>query len=153
LSTQKEHCENPWNPKCKTENIKLYIQIEGKNLPICSECWEKISDTDLEWVKKDEEPSTPVPVQKQEETDPNKTYMALWWIRGDGKVKHGSDVFNVKSSGEGVTKESIENGLNSLKTDPSLIDGIFFMKNFVKEYKKKTKVTSCGLRSLKKKVN
>jgi hypothetical protein len=30
-----EHCKNPWKDTCKSENIKLYIQVKGENLPIC----------------------------------------------------------------------------------------------------------------------
>jgi hypothetical protein len=44
-----EHCKNPWIDACKSENIKLYIQIKGEKLPICQQCWNKIADQEQEW--------------------------------------------------------------------------------------------------------
>ncbi|HEX7483292.1 MAG TPA: hypothetical protein VF350_07485 [Candidatus Bathyarchaeia archaeon] len=44
-----EHCKNPWKDTCDSENIKLYIQIKGENLPICQQCWSKIADQEEEW--------------------------------------------------------------------------------------------------------
>jgi len=44
-----EHCKNPWKGNCKSENIKLYIQMKGENLPICHQCWSKIADKEEEW--------------------------------------------------------------------------------------------------------
>jgi hypothetical protein len=54
-----EVCQNPWkyNPKCCNTNIKLYIQTikkkrngnEVTNLPICEDCWAKISKSNKEW--------------------------------------------------------------------------------------------------------
>jgi hypothetical protein len=44
-----EHCKNPWKDVCKGEDIKLYIQIKGENLPICQQCWSKIADQEEEW--------------------------------------------------------------------------------------------------------
>jgi hypothetical protein len=44
-----EHCKNPWKDECKSENIKLYIQVKGENLPICQQCWNKIADQEQEW--------------------------------------------------------------------------------------------------------
>ena len=41
--------KNPWKDDCKSENIKLYIQIKGENLPICQQCWSKIADQEQEW--------------------------------------------------------------------------------------------------------
>jgi len=43
-----EHCKNPWDDHCKSENIKLYIQLKGENVPICKQCWVKIADRE-EW--------------------------------------------------------------------------------------------------------
>jgi hypothetical protein len=42
-----EHCKNPLKDECRSENIKLYIQKNGENLPICQQCWIKIADQ--EW--------------------------------------------------------------------------------------------------------
>jgi hypothetical protein len=47
-----KQCHNPWKEECVSENIKLYIQLEGTNLPICQECWIKIADSDKEWSQK-----------------------------------------------------------------------------------------------------
>jgi hypothetical protein len=44
-----EHCKNPWKEECKSENIKLYIQLKGENLPICQQCWTKIAEQEEEW--------------------------------------------------------------------------------------------------------
>jgi len=44
-----EHCKNPWRDTCNSENIKLYIQVKGENLPICQQCWSKIAEQDEEW--------------------------------------------------------------------------------------------------------
>ncbi len=44
-----DKCKNPWKQNCESEDIKLYIQINGNNLPICKECWPKIADSDKEW--------------------------------------------------------------------------------------------------------
>ena len=43
-----ECCQNPYTKKkCVNQNIKLYLQVEGELLPICSECFNKIIDEDL----------------------------------------------------------------------------------------------------------
>jgi len=47
-----ERCANPWNPRCKSTDIKLYIQYNGKILPICSACWSKIVKRGIEWENK-----------------------------------------------------------------------------------------------------
>ena len=47
-----EHCKNPWNGKCKSTEIELYIWFSGRKLPICKHCWEKIADKDVEWGRK-----------------------------------------------------------------------------------------------------
>jgi hypothetical protein len=44
-----EQCKNPWKEACKSENIKLYIQVKGEKLPICQQCWSKIADQEEEW--------------------------------------------------------------------------------------------------------
>lgn len=44
-----EHCKNPWENKCKNENIKLYIIVKGEKLPICKKCWGRIADKELNW--------------------------------------------------------------------------------------------------------
>ncbi|MDR0470257.1 MAG: hypothetical protein LBH79_00855 [Nitrososphaerota archaeon] len=44
-----EQCKNPWNHVCVCEDIKLYIQVKGENLPICQQCWSQIADQDEEW--------------------------------------------------------------------------------------------------------
>jgi hypothetical protein len=44
-----EHCQNPWEDNCNSENIKLYIVVNGATLPICKECWANIADKEIEW--------------------------------------------------------------------------------------------------------
>ncbi len=44
-----EHCKNPWIDNCACENIKLYIQMNGENLPICNQCWSKIAEQEADW--------------------------------------------------------------------------------------------------------
>ncbi|MGD6809052.1 MAG: hypothetical protein ACQCN3_05070 [Candidatus Bathyarchaeia archaeon] len=44
-----EHCKNPWEDTCHSEQIKLYIQFKGEIIPICEHCWSKIADQDNEW--------------------------------------------------------------------------------------------------------
>jgi len=44
-----EYCQNPWNPICESPDIELYIVYEGRTIPICKSCWQKIAKTDLEW--------------------------------------------------------------------------------------------------------
>ncbi|MCW4006101.1 MAG: hypothetical protein NWF04_05850 [Candidatus Bathyarchaeota archaeon] len=41
-----EHCENPWNDACSSENIKLYIMVDGEKRPICQQCWTDIADNE-----------------------------------------------------------------------------------------------------------
>jgi hypothetical protein len=43
-----EHCKNPLKEACKSEDIKLYIEMNGQKLPICQQCWNKIADLE-EW--------------------------------------------------------------------------------------------------------
>jgi len=44
-----ECCQNPWNPRCESPDIELYIVYEGRTVPICKSCWRKIAKTDREW--------------------------------------------------------------------------------------------------------
>ncbi|MDH5783424.1 MAG: hypothetical protein OEZ35_07170 [Candidatus Bathyarchaeota archaeon] len=44
-----EHCENPWNGKCKNSDIQLYIYYKNRQLSICRRCWSQIAEKDLEW--------------------------------------------------------------------------------------------------------
>jgi len=48
LSTE-ERCMNPWNGKCSSTDIALYIMFNGRRLPICWECWKDISSKNIEW--------------------------------------------------------------------------------------------------------
>lgn len=43
------HCRNPWNGECKNTDIELSIYYKGEYLPICRECWQEISEKNLEW--------------------------------------------------------------------------------------------------------
>ncbi len=43
------HCRNPWNRECRNTDIVLSIYYNGEFLPICRECWEKISEKNIEW--------------------------------------------------------------------------------------------------------
>jgi len=45
-----ETCMNPWNGKCLSTDISLYIMYKGTQLPICRKCWESISLNDYEWM-------------------------------------------------------------------------------------------------------
>ncbi|MDR1993079.1 MAG: hypothetical protein LBQ98_06235 [Nitrososphaerota archaeon] len=44
-----EQCKNPWKHVCTSEDIKLYIQINGENLPICQQCWGQLADQEEGW--------------------------------------------------------------------------------------------------------
>jgi hypothetical protein len=44
-----EHCRNPWKNSCKSENIKLYIELKGEKLPICKRCWSHLADKEICW--------------------------------------------------------------------------------------------------------
>ena len=48
-NTEIEFCQNPWNSKCKSQDIELYVIYEGRTIPICETCWRKIAKSDLEW--------------------------------------------------------------------------------------------------------
>ena len=48
-ATKLEQCQNPWKDTCSSENIKLYIMVEGEKLPICKQCWTNIADKEIEW--------------------------------------------------------------------------------------------------------
>jgi NAD-dependent SIR2 family protein deacetylase len=42
-----EVCKSPWHKKCKNTDIKAYIT--GRNLPVCSKCFEEIMKKDYVW--------------------------------------------------------------------------------------------------------
>jgi len=42
-------CRNPWNGDCRNTNIELSIYYDGEFLPICRNCWQEISNRNLEW--------------------------------------------------------------------------------------------------------
>lgn len=45
-----EACRNPWRRDlCGSAGIALYIQHQGRILPICTECWKEISESKREW--------------------------------------------------------------------------------------------------------
>jgi len=44
-----ERCMNPWNGKCSSRDIALYIMFKGMKLPICRKCWKDISSRNIEW--------------------------------------------------------------------------------------------------------
>jgi len=44
-----ERCQNPWDEKCTNVDIELYISYKGDEIPICSKCWRKLADSDVEW--------------------------------------------------------------------------------------------------------
>jgi hypothetical protein len=46
---QREQCANPWNGKCGSTDITVYISLNEDYLPICRSCWNKIADKDFEW--------------------------------------------------------------------------------------------------------
>ncbi|MEM2111547.1 MAG: hypothetical protein QXX08_06685 [Candidatus Bathyarchaeia archaeon] len=46
----KEKCLNPWNKKCESTDIAIYIMYEGEQLPICRDCWAAISAKNIEWL-------------------------------------------------------------------------------------------------------
>ena len=51
-----EKCQNPFF-KCKSRkpnDIKVYIVYKGKKLPICADCWSKLSELDVEWGGEDD---------------------------------------------------------------------------------------------------
>ena len=47
--TNNELCRNPWNGRCESSEIALYIFYDGERLPICWKCWNEIAEHDLEW--------------------------------------------------------------------------------------------------------
>jgi len=47
---EKERCMNPWNGRCTSTDIALYIMYKGERLPICLRCWRSISAKNIEWV-------------------------------------------------------------------------------------------------------
>ena len=42
-------CRNPWNGDCRNTDIELSIYYDGEFLPICRNCWQEISNRNLEW--------------------------------------------------------------------------------------------------------
>jgi len=48
-ATAVERCMNPWNERCSSTDIALYIMFNGKRLPICWKCWKEISSKNIEW--------------------------------------------------------------------------------------------------------
>ena len=44
-----EKCKNPWNKACANMDIELYTSYEGEEIPICSEYWQKLSESEVEW--------------------------------------------------------------------------------------------------------
>lgn len=46
---QGESCANPWNGKCESTDIILYIYYKGDKLPICRFCWNEIAEKEVEW--------------------------------------------------------------------------------------------------------
>ncbi|MEM2098244.1 MAG: hypothetical protein QXU99_00650 [Candidatus Bathyarchaeia archaeon] len=44
-----EHCKNPWNNKCVSEDIMLYILLRGEKLPVCRRCWSELADSEVYW--------------------------------------------------------------------------------------------------------
>jgi hypothetical protein len=44
-----EKCRNPWDDECENMDIELYISYKGEDVPICSKCWRKLAETEVEW--------------------------------------------------------------------------------------------------------
>ena len=44
-----EHCRNPWNGKCRSTDIEVYVMYKGRRLPICRSCWTKLAEKPVEW--------------------------------------------------------------------------------------------------------
>ena len=49
VKVEMEHCQNPWNSECNNPDIELYIVNKGGKIPICRFCWQKITESDVEW--------------------------------------------------------------------------------------------------------
>jgi len=49
LGDAPEKCKNPWNKACANMDIELYTSYEGEEIPICSEYWQKLSESEVEW--------------------------------------------------------------------------------------------------------
>lgn len=45
-----QFCENPWK-SCENTDIELYIMYEGQKKAICRQCWEEISESEVEWFR------------------------------------------------------------------------------------------------------
>ena len=48
-SVRVERCRNPWNGRCKSTDIELYIMYKGAKLPICRSCWTMLAEKNVEW--------------------------------------------------------------------------------------------------------
>jgi len=48
-SMRVERCRNPWNGRCKSTDIELYIMYKGVKLPICRSCWTMLAEKNVEW--------------------------------------------------------------------------------------------------------
>jgi len=48
-SKMADSCKSPWNGKCSSTNIEVYIQYKDQVLPICRHCWGEIAEKDIEW--------------------------------------------------------------------------------------------------------
>ena len=48
-SSRLERCQNPWNGRCRSTDIELYIYYKGKRLPICRSCWGRMAGLNIEW--------------------------------------------------------------------------------------------------------
>jgi len=49
ISKAVERCRNPWKTNCTNTDIEVYIYFKEGSRPICSKCWDKISEKDIEW--------------------------------------------------------------------------------------------------------
>ena len=49
MSPPVEKCQNPWKTECRNTNIEVYILHEEQQLPICTYCWRRIADENVEW--------------------------------------------------------------------------------------------------------
>lgn len=96
LTRSVEVCKNPWQhePKCESTDILLYIQTkkgkgkktEFNNLPICRDCWVKISKSNHEWG---DAPRVPLKLGITEEDMSTLTVMDTSLI---GHPKKGKEV-------------------------------------------------------------
>jgi hypothetical protein len=52
-----EQCKNLWNYNCTCKNIQPYLQIKGKNWPICQQCWNQITEQEKDRENKNASPT------------------------------------------------------------------------------------------------